>query len=163
MTDAMTWEEYYDKFYDWSENNQIKKLSLVGSLGPADEVTEVMMELAFNHPDVVDGIAKKAIEQKLIFSADNILDISDCIDGKLLGQIALQSVSVFTRENIQSLEGILDDDVFLKLCKKKGISDLYEELPVDNVPKMGLFGKLAMVFAIGSGVRRGINNKTDKL
>ena len=40
----MTWEEYYDKFYDWSENTQVNKLSSVESLGPADEVVEVMME-----------------------------------------------------------------------------------------------------------------------
>ena len=38
----MTWEEYYDKFYDWAESAQIKKLPSVDALGPADEVTEGM-------------------------------------------------------------------------------------------------------------------------
>jgi len=47
----MTWEEYYDKFYDWAESTQIKKLSSVDALGSADEVVEVMMELAFHHED----------------------------------------------------------------------------------------------------------------
>ena len=28
----MTWEEYYDKFYDWAESTQIKKLSSVDAL-----------------------------------------------------------------------------------------------------------------------------------
>ena len=42
----MTWAEYYDKFYDWSESTQVNKLSSVEALGPADEVAEVLMEFA---------------------------------------------------------------------------------------------------------------------
>ncbi len=57
----MIWAGYYDKFYDWSESTQVKKLSSVGSLGRADEVTEVMIELAYNHEDVVNRIARKTI------------------------------------------------------------------------------------------------------
>ena len=64
----MTWEEYYDKFYDWSENTQVNKLSSVESLGSADEVAEVMMELAFHHEDAVNRIARKAIEQQIVRS-----------------------------------------------------------------------------------------------
>ena len=67
----MTWEEYYDKFYDWAESTQIKKLSSVDSLGAAEEVAEVMLEFAFNREDIVNRIARKAIEQKLVFSAKN--------------------------------------------------------------------------------------------
>ena len=59
----MTWEEYYDKFYDWSENTQVNKLFAVELLCLADEVAEVMMELAFHHEDAVNRIARKAIEQ----------------------------------------------------------------------------------------------------
>jgi hypothetical protein len=70
----MTCEEYYDKFYDWAESTQIKKLSSVDVLGPADEVAEVMMELAFHHEDIVNRIARRAIDQNLIFSTNNLMD-----------------------------------------------------------------------------------------
>ena len=39
----------------------IKMFSSVESLGPADEVTEIMIELSYNHDDVVNRIARKAI------------------------------------------------------------------------------------------------------
>ncbi len=38
-----------------------KKFSSVESLGPIDEVTEVMIDLAYNHEDVVNRFARKAI------------------------------------------------------------------------------------------------------
>lgn len=57
----MIWAGYYDKFHDWSESTQVKKFSFVESLSAADEVTEVMIELAYNHEDVVNRIARKAI------------------------------------------------------------------------------------------------------
>ena len=64
----MTWEEYYDKFYDWSENTQVNNLFAVELLCPADEVAEVMMELDFHHEDAVNRIARKAIEQQIVRS-----------------------------------------------------------------------------------------------
>ena len=56
----MTWADYYDKFYDWSESTQIKKLSSVEALGDANEVTEIMVEFAFNHEDIVNRYCPKA-------------------------------------------------------------------------------------------------------
>lgn len=64
----------------FSKCTQIKKLSSVESLGAADEVAEVMMEFAFNHEDIVNRIARKAIEQKLVFSADSLIDLTNSID-----------------------------------------------------------------------------------
>ena len=61
ISGTITWAEHYDKFYDWSDSTQIKMFSSVESLGPADEVTEIMIELAYNHDDVVNRIARKAI------------------------------------------------------------------------------------------------------
>ena len=37
----MTWEEYYENYYDWAESTAIKKLSSVDMLGNTDEVTEL--------------------------------------------------------------------------------------------------------------------------
>ena len=92
----MTWEEYYDKFYDWAESTQVRKLSSVDSLGAAEEVAEVMLEFAFNREDIVNRIARKAIEQKLVFSAKNIGDLTNCMDVNLQNQLALQSVQAFS-------------------------------------------------------------------
>ena len=91
----MEWAEYYEKFYDWAESTQIKKLSLVEALGPGDEVAEVMMSFAFDHDDIVNRIARKAIEQKIVFSGENIADFTNFIDSQLQNQLTLQSADSF--------------------------------------------------------------------
>lgn len=169
----MTWAEYYENFYDWSESTRISRLSSVGILGTAEEVAEVMLEFAFNHEDIVNRIARKAIEQKLIFSAENILDLTNCMDSGLQGQMALQSVSVFSEEDIQSLEGSLDDDVIVKLYKARGfkapevfIDDEpqddydYEEVLERAKQPTGFFSKVAMAFGIGVGIHQGVKDAT---
>ncbi len=37
----MTWDEYYDKFYDWANSTQISRISQLTSFGSADELCEV--------------------------------------------------------------------------------------------------------------------------
>ena len=169
----MTWEEYYDKFYDWSESTQISRLSSVEALGPAEEVAEVMLEFAFNHEDIVNRIARKAIEQKLIFSAENIMDLTNSMDSGLQGQMALQSVSAFSEEDIRNLEGFLDDDVIVKLYKARGFK--VPEILLDDEPQddydyqevlerakqpTGFFSKMAMAFGIGAGIHQGVKDAT---
>ena len=49
----MTWEEYYENYYDWAESTAIKKLSSVDMLGNTDEVTELqekrLVRTLFSH------------------------------------------------------------------------------------------------------------------
>ena len=44
----MTWEEYYDGFYDWSPSTQKNYSYRLSSFGSADEVWEIAEELDFN-------------------------------------------------------------------------------------------------------------------
>ncbi len=167
----MTWEEYYDKFYDWAESTQIKKLSSVDTLGKSEEVAEVMLDLAFHHEEIVNQIAKKAINQKLVFTAENIMDLTGNMDPELQAQLAYQSVSAITAEDLISLEGFLDDDALVKLYKLKGlrVPEVFRE--DDDYPQAyteeatgkkpgGFFSALAVAFGIGHGIHQGINDAT---
>ena len=180
----MTWEEYYDKFYDWAESTQIKKLSSVEALGSADEVTDVMIEFAFNHRDIVNRIARKAIDQKIIFSGENISDLTNLMDEALQNQLVRQSAEHFTEKDLEPLLGCIDDDLMVELYRSKRIKlpeewaflddtedydedetdDVDEESDVDefNVGKgpSGFFRTIAMAFGIGHGIVQGINDAT---
>ncbi len=178
----MTWEEYYDKFYDWAESTQIKKLSSVEALGPAEEVTEVMVSFAFDHEDIVNRIARKAIEQKIVFSGENIADLTNFIDPQLQNQLTLQSADSFTEEDLYHLLGMVDDDIVASLYKKKGYkipdeysfiddSDDFDEKYEDSEPDVadstftkkqpsGFFSRLAMAFGVGHGISQGIKDAT---
>ena len=168
----MTWDEYYEKYYDWAESTRIKKLSSVEVLGAPEEVAEVMLDFAFNHEDIVNRIARKSIEQKLVFSADDIINLTGNIDSDLQAQLACQSVSTFSKEDLESFEGYLDDDVIVKLYKLKGIKvpgifidDDYPEKSNGEYfgdKPSGLFSTLAMAFGIGHGIQQGINDVVGK-
>ncbi|MBP3261219.1 KOW motif-containing protein [Pseudobutyrivibrio sp.] len=173
----MTWEEYYDKFYDWAESTQIKKLSSVEKYGSAEEVTEIMMEFAFDHEDIVNRMARKAIEQKIVFSAENIRDLTNFVDPSLQARLAIQSVGNFSRDDLELLDGFLDDDVLVKLYRSKGLKVLemlddgdYDNLPSVNMDEVmerakqptGFFSKLAMAFGIGAGIHQGLSTAGGK-
>lgn len=100
---AMTWEEYYDKFYDWSESTQVNKLSSVEALGPADEVTEILMEFAFNREEIANRLARKAVAQNVVFSADNLMDFIGSIDVELQNQLACLAVIPYRKRILKSL------------------------------------------------------------
>jgi len=62
-----TWDEYYDKFFDWAESTRIKNLSYLDSLGDSDEVTEVIIELKENR-NAANRLLRRAIDEKFKFS-----------------------------------------------------------------------------------------------
>ena len=86
----MTWAEYYDKFYDWSESTQISRLSSVTNFGPADEICEIAA--AFSDEKIANRLIRKAIAAGVPFSCDHVSD----------------------------LEGIVADELFLELTKTLG-------------------------------------------
>ena len=61
-----TWDEYYEKFYDWAESTQVRNLSALTSLGTADEVGEIIIELQVNVP-AANRLLRKAVDAKLAF------------------------------------------------------------------------------------------------
>ncbi len=167
----MKWEDYYDKFYDWAESTRIKKLASVAELGPADEV---MQEFSISHEEVVNRIARKAVEQKLVFSADNIMNLINEMDSELYRQIALQSVTAFSRDDLILLEEYLDDQTMIELYKRKRIpvpevlcdgeeTRFSSVLDNHHGKNSGVFiSRMAMVFGIGAGLHKGIDDVIGK-
>ena len=43
----MTWQDYYERVWDWSPTTTIQRMSQLSSFGPSEEVTEVILEIAF--------------------------------------------------------------------------------------------------------------------
>ena len=84
-----TWDEYYEKFYDWAESTQVRNLSGLTSLGSADEVGEIIIELQTNVP-AANRLLRKAVEAKLAFSGSNLVEFA-CINDKELATAAIRN------------------------------------------------------------------------
>ena len=170
-----TWDEYYGKFYDWAESTQVRNLSGLTSLGPADEVGEIIIELQVNVP-AANRLLRKAVEAKLAFSGSDLVEFA-CINDQELATAAVRnSAKRLTAEDMEYLYGEIDDEVIIEICKQRNIllpEDLREEAeyegedeeeieeePLEEVdiyiddfvseppaPKLGFCGPLAAIFA----------------
>ena len=169
-----TWEEYYEKFYDWAESTQARNLSGLISLGSADEVGEIIIELQVNVP-AANRLLRKAVEAKLAFSASDLIEFL-CINDKVLATAALyNSASRLSSADMEDLYGVADDEDIIKICTERNLTlpeDLREEgeyedeeeeieeepleevdiyiddyVPEPPAPKLGFFGTLAAIFA----------------
>ena len=116
-----TWDEYYEKFYDWAESTRVKKLSYLDSLGDSEEVTEVILELRENE-NASTCLLRRAIEEKMEFSGDDLLNLYIWdYDEELLTQALKNSVNRLTTEDIENLLGTAPDEVLHEVCKQGNI------------------------------------------
>ena len=124
-----TWNEYYEKFYDWAESTQVRNLSGLTSLGSADEVGEIIIELQTNVP-AANRLLRKAVEATLAFSDSDLVEFA-CINDKELATAAVRnSAERLTAEDMEYLYGEIDDAVIVELCKQQHLAlpeDLREE------------------------------------
>lgn len=180
-----TWDEYYEKFYDWAESTQVRNLSALTSLGSADEVGEIIIELQVNVP-AANRLLKKAVVEKLEFSASDLIEFL-CINDKELATAALHnSANRLTAADMEDLYGVAEDDDIIKICQEHNLTlpeDLREEeeyiddeeeedeieqepleevdiyiddfVPEPPAPKLGFFGTL---FAVIAGVGAASNH-----
>lgn len=111
----LTWDEYYNKFYDWSESTQARNLSALTSLGPADQVGEIIIELQVD-VRAANRLLRKAVEAKLAFSAADLIEFL-CINDKELATAAVyNSAQRLSEQNMEELYGEVDDAVIREIC-----------------------------------------------
>ena len=55
----MTWEDLYDKFYEWADSTQVRKISELTTFGSHEQVAEVI--LMYVDEKAASRLAKKAL------------------------------------------------------------------------------------------------------
>lgn len=118
-----TWDEYYEKFYDWTEKTQVRNLSALTSLGDADEVAEIIYELQFDF-DAPDFLLQKAIEEKVKFSGTDLVAFLDFCDEKLVEEAVRNSAKILTADDMEKLREWDDFDEIEIKDEEPGV---YEE------------------------------------
>ena len=131
-----TWDEYYEKFYDWAESTRIKNLSSLVSLGDPEEVAEIIIELKDNK-NAATRLLRKAVEEKLKFTGENLVDLFFWeLDKELVIKALRNSASVLTTADIEELYVTVEDDILLEVCKK-GKIPIPEDLRTDEEEEEG--------------------------
>ena len=158
----MTWEEYYDRFYDWSPSTQKSYTYRLTDYGPADEVWEVAQELAFQDEAFAAKFLEKALAAGVRFSPDQVLEMVGTVEESILGKIAEQTDVPFDQEQLEEIYMMIGDASFQKISRRAKINVLDDEPAGHEQPeqvqyilpkkkKVGLFTALA-AFAAGSAL-----------
>ena len=158
----LTWEDYYEGFYDWSPGTQKNYTYRLSDYGPADEVWEVAQELAFQDEAFAAKFLEKALATGVRFTPDQVLEMAGTVEESVLGKIAEQANVPFDREQLEEIYMMIDDDSFQKISRRAKI-DVFDDKPVayeqpeqsqyilPKKKKVGLFTALA-AFAADSAL-----------
>lgn len=117
----MTWEEYYDGFYDWSPSTQKSYTYRLTDYGPADEVWEVAQELAFQDEVFAAKFLEKALAAGVRFSPEQVLEMAGTVEESVLGKIAEQTDTPFDREQLEEIYMMIGDDSFQRISRRAKI------------------------------------------
>lgn len=146
-----TWDEYYEKFYDWSTSTQISRMSSLTSFGASSEVAEVAQE--FMDEKAASRFIKKAIAADVKFTPEEIYDLSGCCDTATMNLLLESSNCRFTQEQLEELDGVVDEEILKKAVKRNHVTlfDYDDEIEEDDFaveeeqsPKIGFFTALAL-------------------
>lgn len=146
----MTWDDYYDKFYGWSDSTQISRISQLSSFGSHEEVYEIAQMIS--DEKAASRLVKKALDYGVKFTVNEIIDLQLYVTKACMNELVKKCSYPFSQEQVEELVFSIDDDLYAALEKKYCNSNLedtddYEGLEKDLSQKerkpSRFFGALA--------------------
>lgn len=132
-TRKLSWEEFYDKFYDWSPTTQKKYASYLAGFSSSTEVVEIILEYALYDGQYASKFARRACDTEVCFQSGEILKFIGTLDQDGVEYLAVNAAVPFEREQLEEINMLVSDETFRRLSKRAGI-DIFvdDELPEDN-------------------------------
>ena len=155
-----TWEEFYDKFYDWSESTQISRMS-----GLTDLVLPLrflMLQQSMLIQRLQTRFLKKAIKAGVKFTGDEIVNMIDNVTEEFIPALVMSNSVPYTRDELEYVAGYVSDDLLHRLEGARGIEytdwkDFYEAYPSwttevfsERVKKLKTFGPSDEAFKVSN-------------
>lgn len=120
---GMSWEQYYDGFYEWSSGTQIRYLARLDSYGSGAQTAEIAAELAEagdGGPAAAKRLITRAVENGVRFTAEDVIEMAGADIEEDTLKYALATVrEPLTGSQIVTLSDYFDEDVLEKLIKDK--------------------------------------------
>lgn len=144
----MTWEDFYDKFYEWADSTQVSRISQLTSFGCHEQVAEIIQ--MYSDEKAASRLAKKAMAAGVRFTPDEIVEMQGFVSKECMNQMVTSALGDFTQEQVEELVFSMDDDIYADFEKRYchyGEEDEEFEEPVDESPRQKKPGKLFGLFA----------------
>ncbi len=166
-----TWDEYYDKFYDWADSTREIHLIKLIDLGPASEIAEVINELSHNCK-VAEKLLNRAINEKVSFDYYDLEILYGCCDSFLVDKALMNSGDNLNTDDIESLYGFTYEETLIDVCEKYGIkipkvleeycddlNDDYEDNIEENLSRQKSSGLFSILLGSLLGASSASNSK----
>ena len=155
----MTWEDYYEGFYDWAPSTQKSYTYRLSDFGPADEVWEIAQELSFNDDAFAAKFLEKASAAGVRFTPDQVLEMVGTVEESVLSRMAEQTDIPFNREQLEEIYLMISDNSFQKISRRAHI-DIFDDVKAlqkqtsprhSAAPRKKKVGLLSALFAFLAG------------
>ena len=148
----MTWDEYYEGFYDWSDSTRANRISALTDFGSSDEIAEIAQELFDDK--LAQRLIKKALAYGIRFRAEEIIDLSLYMDKTTMSALVDSAIDTFNKKQLEEIYMTVYDDVFSRASKKAGV-DIFADDEIDDdfifieekPRKVGFFTALFSLFS----------------
>ncbi len=158
----MTWDDFYDRFYDLSLSTQKSYAYKLTDYGPSDDVFEVLSEFAFYDPKFATRFAAKALDGGVRFTPDQVLEMTIIIEKPVLSRMAETAIPGFDRDQLEEIYMLIDDASFDRISKKQKIAIFADTEAEDAIeaeddtifttPPIKKPGFFSTLFAVMAGV-----------
>ena len=115
----MTWETFYDRFYDWADSTQISNISKLENFGPSAEVCEIAS--AFIDEKAATRLVKKALAAGVRFTAEEVVELDGCVSEALIPDLAKSASTAFTAEEFDTISFSLCEQDLKVVARKSGL------------------------------------------
>lgn len=154
----MTWEDFYDKFYEWADSTQVSRISQLTSFGSHEQVAEIIQ--MYYDEKAASRLAKKALAAGVRFTPEEIVEMQGSVSKDCMNQMVTTALGGFTQELVEELVFSMDDDIYADLEKRychydeddEEFAEPFEESPRQKKPGklFGLFAFVGMASELGS-------------
>ena len=127
----MTWDDFYDRYCDWSESTIKTRISSLEDIGAGEDVVDVVLNLPDEKLKV--QLVRKAIKLGVIFTHDDFMNLDGELPDEVYTEIAKHGG--FYLDNPYFNEHDFDWDEFYSEC-----ADLPTEMIKRCIPRINKFG-----------------------
>ena len=120
----ISWDDFYERFFDWAESTRRTRIGDLTGYGPADEVYDIAMELSYDDDRTAARFLGRAAEAGVRFTPEQILEFALIVDEKTLGRMAKAADPAFTVRELEEIEPLLSEaDFAARKSARRGQAD----------------------------------------
>lgn len=127
----MTWDDFYDRYCDWSESTVKTRISSLDNIGAGEEVVDVVLNLS--DEKIKAQLIRKAMKLGVKFSQEDFMNLDGELPDELYAEVS--KYGGFYLDNPYFDENNFDWDDFYSEC-----SNLPEDMVLRCIPRIRKFG-----------------------